>query len=68
MLPAPLREPLGLTVKTPEQYPEVKEVYLLENNPYPTVKRLDHKVDKGAVTYAIPELVIFKVAAVEFEK
>ena len=67
-LPAPVRKPIGVTVKLPGGYTKVKAVYLLENSPYPTVKKLDFKVNAGAVSYEIPELVIFKVAVVEFGK
>lgn len=67
-LPAPIRKPIGVTVKVPGGYTKVKAVYLLENSPYPTVKPLAFKAGKGTVTYEIPELVIFKVSAVEFGK
>lgn len=67
-LPAPVRHPIGVTVKLPAGYAGVKAVYLLDNSPYPAVRPLAFKVAAGSVSYEIPELMIFKVAAVEFSK
>jgi len=68
VLPAPIRKPIGVTVKIPEGFSKVHGVSLLDYNPYPMVKSLAFKEGKGQVSFEIPELVIFKVAAVEFEK
>ena len=64
----PIRKPIGVTVKIPEGFSKVHGVSLLDYNPYPMVKPLAFKEGKGQVSFEIPDLVIFKVAAVEFEK
>jgi hypothetical protein len=68
VLPAPIRKPIGVTVKLPDGYRKVRGVSLLDYSPYPAVKPLAFKTEAGKVSFEIPELVIFKVAAVEFEK
>ena len=68
VLPAPIRKPIGVTVRIPEGFKKVRGVSLLDYNPYPAVKPLAVKEGPGQVTFEIPELVVFKVAAVEFEK
>ncbi|MEI8190844.1 MAG: hypothetical protein WCI75_14110, partial [candidate division NC10 bacterium] len=68
VLPAPIRKPIGVTVKIPDGFSKVRGVALLDYNPYPAVKPLAFKEGKGQVSFEIPELVVFKVAAVEFAK
>ncbi len=68
VLPAPIRKPIGVTVKIPVGYKKVRGVSLLDYSPYPAVKPLAIKEAPGQVSFEIPELVVFKVAAVEFEK
>lgn len=68
LLPEPLRKPFGLTVRLPEGYSRVRGVYLLDNNPYPHVRALPHTVARGEVAFDVPELVVFKVVVVEYEK
>lgn len=68
LLPEPLRKPFGLTVRLPEGYSRVRGVYLLDNNPYPHVRTLPHTVARGEVAFDVPELVVFKVVVVEYEK
>lgn len=68
LLPDPITEPIGLTVQIPEGYSGVKAVYLLENSPYPHVKQLEFEDEETEVYFELPELVVFEVAVVEFEK
>ncbi|MDP6113210.1 MAG: hypothetical protein QGF00_09665 [Planctomycetota bacterium] len=67
-LPAPIKEPFGMTVQVPEGYTKAVGVYLLENKPYPEMKRLEFEDNDGEVWFEIPELQIFKVVVVEFSK
>ncbi len=67
-LPAPMAEPVGVTVKIPEGYSKVVGVHLLDNSPIPECKALSFTEDKGFVAYKISGLHIFKVAVVEFQK
>jgi hypothetical protein len=67
-LPAPVRGPIGVTVKLPPGYAKVRGVHLLENSPWPASRPLPFKVENGAVSYEIAGLHIFKVAVVEFAK
>ncbi|MBI2192587.1 MAG: hypothetical protein HYU36_11445 [Planctomycetes bacterium] len=68
LLPEPIREPFTVWVKVPPEFPRVVRVCLLDNNPYPRVRPLEHRVAEGEVSFQIPELVVFKVAAIEFGK
>ncbi len=68
ILPEPLRQPFGLSVRLPAGYTRVRGVYLLDNAPYPHVRELKHTVARGEVTFDIPELIVFKVVALEYAK
>jgi hypothetical protein len=68
VLPAPIRKPIGVTVKIPEGFKKVKSVSLLDHSPYPAVKPLAFKETAGQVAFEMPDLVVFRVAAIEFEK
>ena len=68
LLPAPIREPFGMTVQVPAGFKKADAVYLLDNRPYPQVKKLNFEGDEKEVTFEVPELIIFKVVVVEFGK
>ncbi len=68
LLPAPIRQPLAVTVAVPQGFSSVKAVFSLENNPWPEVVPLKFEADDREVRFEFPELVTFKVAVVEFAK
>lgn len=68
MLPEPLLEPFAMSVRLPDGYSRVRGVYLLENSPHPHVRDIDYTVRDGEVVFDIPELIVFKVVAVEYAR
>ena len=68
LLPEPIREPIGMTVRKPQGYNSVSRVYLLENSPFPHVEQLKFEDNQTDVYFEIPELIIFEVVVVEFAK
>ena len=68
LLPEPITEPFGMTVKTPPGFTKVRAVYLLDNRPFPAVRPMEFDDGGTEVQFEIPELIVFKVVAVEFGK
>lgn len=68
LLPAPIADPFGMTVRVPSNYQNVVSVNLLDNKPCPLVRALAFEADRGEVYLEVPELIIFKVVTVEFGK
>jgi len=66
-LPEPVREPLPVEVKLPEGYSKAK-VRMITAEPRTSHRVLPSRVEGGAVRFELPELVLYRVLVVEFEK
>ena len=66
-LPEPIRDPLPVEVKIPEGYKTAK-ARMLTSEPTTSCKSLEASIEGGVVKFEIPELVIYRVIVVEFEK
>ena len=66
-LPEPLREPFAVEVKVPAGYKSAK-VFMLSEEPRTSCTPLKSSVDAGVVRFEVPELILWRVLVVEFEK
>jgi len=67
-LPEPIRQPIAVTVRVPDGFRGVAAVHDLAVAPWPEPRKLEFETDGTEVRFELPELVTFKVAAIEFTK
>lgn len=66
-LAEPIREPFAVEVKVPTGYKTAK-VYMLSDEPRTACTSLKTTVEAGVARFEVPELILFRVIVVEFEK
>jgi hypothetical protein len=64
-LPQPIREPFPMEVKIPEGFSRA-EVWMLSAEPQTAATRLKATVAGGAVSFEVPDLILYRVIVVEF--
>ena len=66
-LPEPIREAFPVEVSVPDGFASAK-VWMLSAEPKTAAVRLEASVDDGLLAFEVPDLILYRVLVVEFEK
>jgi len=66
-LPRPIREPFAMEVKVPDGFSQA-EVWMLSAEPRAAATHLKASVAAGAVSFEVPDLILYRVIVVEFQR